>query len=249
MTLPPKVEVLVVGAGPAGSHLARRLAEAGRGVLLVEKRPEIGNPVRCGEAVEAEPLRTVVGELEPSWVATPVYGGWGEGPEGATVRYESDVINGYVLNRRLFDRGLARRAVEAGARVLARTQAFGARREGDGWSVTLRRDGDRTDVRCSVLVAADGVEGTVCRWTDVGRSWPLKELHSCAQARVVGIEKTKKPLVGFYLGERRAPGGYGWCFPLGGGRANVGVSIDPARDGPEDARFYLERLLTERLPG
>ncbi len=248
MTLPQKAEVLVVGAGPAGSHLALRLAQAGRDVLLVEKRPEIGNPVRCGEAVEADPLREMVGELEPSWIATPVYGGWGEGPGGATVRYESDEINGYVLNRRLFDRGLARRAVEAGARVLARTQALGARPEDDGWSVTLRRDDDRTDVRCGVLVAADGVEGTVGRWTDVGRSWSLKELHSCAQARVVGLRE-EKPLVGFYLGESVAPSGYGWCFPLGGGRANVGVSIDPARDGLEDARFYLERLLTERLPG
>ena len=191
MSIPEKVEVLVIGAGPAGSHIARRLAEAGRDVLLIEKRPEIGNPVRCAEAVEAAPLIETVGELEPAWVATPVYGGWGEGPGGATVRYEGDEVNGYVLNRRLFDRGLARRAAEAGARVLTRTQAFGVRRLGDAWSVNIRRGGRLKEVGCRALVAADGVEGMVCRWTGIGRAWPLKELHSCAQARVVGVEKTR----------------------------------------------------------
>ncbi|HDR06716.1 MAG TPA: NAD(P)/FAD-dependent oxidoreductase, partial [Candidatus Coatesbacteria bacterium] len=235
-------------AGPAGSHLARRLAEAGREVLVVEKRPEIGNPVRCAEAVEAEPLLAAVGEPEAAWVAQGVYGGWGEGPTGETVRYEGEKVVGYVLVRRLFDRGLARRAAEAGAMVLARTQAEGARREGDGWTVSLRRDGGKLEVRCRVLAAADGVEGTVGRWAGVGKPWPLTELHSCAQARVVGVEDEDKPLVGFFLGERRAPGGYAWLFPLGNGRANVGVSVDPAR-GEGGARFYLERLLAERLPG
>jgi digeranylgeranylglycerophospholipid reductase len=249
MTLPGEVEVLVVGAGPAGSHLARRLAGSGRDVLLVEKRPEIGNPVRCAEAVEAEPLRAALGEPEPAWIAQEVYGGRGVGPNGETVNYESDGVVGYVLNRRLFDRGLARLAVEAGARVSVRTQATAVRREGDSWTVTLRHDGGRADVRCRVLAAGDGVEGQVSRWAGVGGPWPLAELHSCAQARVVGLETEPKPLVEFHLGEAVAPGGYAWCFPLGGGRANVGVSVDPSRGGVEGARAYLERFLARRAPG
>jgi len=249
MTLPGEVEVLVVGAGPAGSHLARRLAESGRDVLLVEKRPEIGNPVRCAEAVEAEPLRAALGEPEPGWVAQEIYGGRGVGPDGDEVRYEGDSVVGYVLNRRLFDRGLARLAADAGARVSVRTPATAVRREGDSWSVTLSRDGEPTDVRCRVLAAADGVEGLVSRWAGTGGPWPLTELHSCVQARVVGLETEPKPLVEFHLGEAVAPGGYAWCFPLGGGRANVGVSTDPSRGGIDGARPHLERFLARRAPG
>ncbi len=249
MTLPEEVEALVVGAGPAGSHLARRLAESGRDVLLVEKRSEIGNPVRCAEAVEAEPLRAALGEPEPAWVAQEIYGGRGVGPDGDEVRYEGESVVGYVLNRRLFDRGLARLAAEAGARVSVRTQATAVRREGGSWSVTLSKDGESTEVRCRGLAAADGVEGMVSRWVGVGGSWPLTELHSCAQARVVGLKEEPKPLVEFHLGEAVAPGGYAWSFPLGGGRANVGVAVDPSRGGIEGARPHLERFLDRRMPG
>ena len=47
-------DVVVIGAGPAGSIAARTCAQAGLRVLLAEKRQEIGSPVRCGEAVGRE---------------------------------------------------------------------------------------------------------------------------------------------------------------------------------------------------
>ena len=46
-----EVDVLVIGAGPTGSTAAKYAARGGADVLLVEKRSEIGTPVRCGEGV------------------------------------------------------------------------------------------------------------------------------------------------------------------------------------------------------
>src|SRR5437899_12792124 len=45
------VDVLVIGAGPTGSTAAKYAARGGAEVLLIEKRSEIGTPVRCGEGV------------------------------------------------------------------------------------------------------------------------------------------------------------------------------------------------------
>jgi digeranylgeranylglycerophospholipid reductase len=52
--VPEHVDVLVVGAGPAGSIAARVAARAGLSVLLVERRPCIGIPVQCAEYVPAQ---------------------------------------------------------------------------------------------------------------------------------------------------------------------------------------------------
>ncbi len=127
-------------------------------------------------------------------------------------------------------------------------QVLSAEREDDGWQVALRRNGETQTLRCRLLVGADGVEGQVARWAGLGGSWSLKRAHSCAQAHVVGYPVEERPLLRFYLGEEVTPGGYAWAFPTGNGSANVGVSIDPARDGVELAEFYLKKLLLEKLP-
>ncbi len=248
MRPPSEVEVLVVGAGPGGSMSALRLAEAGREVLLVEKRPEIGNPVRCAEALDAEVLHRVISELDPSWIASPVYGARGLAPDGREVRYIADEPVGMVLNRRLFDRGLAARAAAAGATVRTRVRAFSPRREGDGWRVRLRYDGGSVELRCRLLLAADGVEGGLSRALGLVKPWPKAELHSCAQARVVGLEPEDKPLIDFHLGSEVAPGGYGWRFPTGGDRANVGLCVHPPEVGRGAARELLARMLERRFP-
>ncbi|HJX05072.1 MAG TPA: FAD-dependent oxidoreductase, partial [Thermoplasmata archaeon] len=47
----PEYDVVVVGAGPAGSMTAKWAAKSGARVLMIEKRQEIGSPVRCGEGI------------------------------------------------------------------------------------------------------------------------------------------------------------------------------------------------------
>ena len=54
-----KYDVVVVGAGPAGSLTARHAAEGGASVLMIEKKPEIGAPLRCAEGVSKEGLKKV----------------------------------------------------------------------------------------------------------------------------------------------------------------------------------------------
>jgi len=52
-------DVVVVGAGPAGSMAAKTAAEKGLNVLLVEKRQEVGTPVRCAEGISKDSLSTI----------------------------------------------------------------------------------------------------------------------------------------------------------------------------------------------
>jgi len=118
-----RYDLVVVGAGPGGSMAAKTAAEAGLSVLLLEKRQEIGSPVRCAEGVGRDQLIAFI-EPDPRCIAaevnkaeiTTIAGG-----EKETLRATDG--HGYILERRVFDRVLAERAAKAGAEVRVKTQS------------------------------------------------------------------------------------------------------------------------------
>jgi ferredoxin len=66
-----RYDLVVAGAGPGGSTAACVAAQAGLSVLLLEKRQEIGSPVRCAEGVGHGPLTSFI-EPDPRWIAAEV---------------------------------------------------------------------------------------------------------------------------------------------------------------------------------
>jgi NAD-dependent dihydropyrimidine dehydrogenase PreA subunit len=118
-------DLVVIGAGPGGSTAAQVAAQAGLSVLLLEKRQEIGSPVRCAEGVGHEQLATFI-EPDRRWIAAEIRRAEiSTLTDGAiqTLRVEGGL--GYILERRVFDRLLAERAAQAGAEVRVKTAASG----------------------------------------------------------------------------------------------------------------------------
>ena len=248
-----RYDVAVIGAGPSGSMAAETAARAGLSVLLLEKRQEIGSPVRCAEGVGHEQLCALV-EPDPRWIAAEVkaaaitvLAGDAE-PRG--LRAEGG--RGYVLERRVFDRALAERAAGAGAEVLVKTAATGfMREEGRLCRVRLRQaDGQQVEVGASLVIAADGVESQVGRWAGLTGRLPLKDTMVCAQYLLAGIA-IDPTCTAYWISEDIAPGGYAWLFPKGEGRANVGLGVQAdlwqRRGAPATVLGYLDRFV-ESLP-
>ena len=228
--LRPRYDLVVVGAGPGGSTAARVAAQAGLSVLLIEKRQEIGSPVRCAEGIGHDRLVPFI-EPDPRWIAaemTRAQIAVVAGGETRTTRAAGG--RGYVLERRVFDRVLAERAVRAGAEVRVKTAATGLLIEdGRVCGVRIRRgdavSGDgAVEVEAPVVIAADGVEAQVGRWAGLDVQLPLRDTMVCAQYLLAGIEID--PACTWYtIDHRVAPGGYAWVFPKGEGRANVGLGV------------------------
>ena len=106
-----KYDVVVVGAGPAGSTAAYITAKAGLSTLLTEKRQEIGSPVRCAETISRVRLPKFI-TPDPKWIANVVHGARIVAPDGNSVDlfYHSNHKEGLVLERKIFDRRLAETA-------------------------------------------------------------------------------------------------------------------------------------------
>lgn len=236
-------DVVVIGAGPAGSMAAMTLAEEGASVLMVEKRPEIGVPVRCGEAVGTVAMEEFGIRGDERFIANKTRGVYLYSPNGTKVEMITEKPNGYVLERRYFDKYLAIRAAGAGAEVRTRTYATGLiRDEGMVRGVRLRCFDEDMEVGCKCVVGADGVEGKVGRWAGMDTRSPLSQLTANVQFEMVGVEVDPEVLE-FYFGNGVAPKGYAWVFPKGDDVANVGLGV---RDYSATAFEYLQRFVASK---
>ncbi len=83
-------DLLVIGGGPAGAIAARTAAKAGHSVLLVEKRPAIGAPVRCAEGIGSEGLSQFV-RPDDRWISARTRRTELVVPDGRSLLFESEM--------------------------------------------------------------------------------------------------------------------------------------------------------------
>jgi len=242
-----KTDVLVIGAGPAGSMTAKFAAMHGAKVLMIEKRQEIGSPVRCGEGISKSWLPEV-GITPGKWVNVEV--------EGARIFSPSEKVFeinerqagnevGYVIERDGFDKALAIDAANAGAEILLKTAATGILKEG-GQIVGARAKqfGEPFEIRAKVTIGADGFESQVGRWAGLPTNLALRDMDSCLQYRMTNVDCDPR-YCDFYLGEI-APGGYVWIFPKGDGLANVGIGVQLSKiHGMAEPKKYLDAWIAK----
>ncbi|HEY9449583.1 MAG TPA: NAD(P)/FAD-dependent oxidoreductase [Gemmatimonadaceae bacterium] len=244
-----RCDVLVVGGGPGGLVAARELAAGNPelDVLLIERDRAIGAPVRCGEGVGSAGLSEFIDLAGASWISRRIRRVIFRSPSGTEVRVaEGDV--GYILDRSRFEPALAAEAGGAGAELRVGTEATGMRRSPEGWEVATRGpDGDGT-VCARLVIGADGVDGMVGRWAGLDTRVPSRDMESCAQYVVAGIDFDPDAIY-LHFGQGIAPGGYAWIFPKGVGVANVGLGIVALRAEPGvTARRYLDRYMAAFFP-
>jgi digeranylgeranylglycerophospholipid reductase len=236
-------DLVVVGAGPAGSTAARIGAERGLTVLLLEKRQEIGSPVRCAEGINCGLLLPFV-QPEESWISAEVNKSQITDVDTRESRlFASEKEVGYVLERRVFDRVLAERAVAAGAQVMVKAAVTGLVIEDGTVRGVAASDGHRNvEIQASVVIGADGVESRVGHWAGLPTLLRQEDCLVCAQFMLTGIEVDPHCCC-YYLGHELAPGGYAWIFPKGAGKANVGLGVQ-ADLAALSALEYLLRFIS-----
>jgi geranylgeranyl reductase family protein len=226
-----RFDALVVGAGPAGSTAAYRLADAGARVLLVDKA-RFPRDKACGGGLTVRALRHLPVSVAP------------------VVEQEVDVVEVGLRHRRRFERRsaeplflmtqrrrldhhLVEQAAEAGADF-----RDGVRVEGLEVNDEVRATVAGQPVRADALVAADGANGTTARAVGLD----VAPLNGVAYEGNIayGAAPRDRYARRLVIEVGTVPGGYGWVFPKGD-HVNVGVGGWQS-EGPR-LRGHLRRLL------
>jgi geranylgeranyl reductase family protein len=255
-------DVLVIGAGPAGSAAAAALAHAGRDVLLVEARSH-PRPKACAEYASpriAEELARL-GLADDAWQvdALPVHGMRViRGHDAVEMTYHDAGRQrpAWGLDRERFDAALAAHAVASGAHLLERTALHDVHWRGGqdakGGRVTgavLRTAGGRQTVRCRWLIGADGARSRTAQRLNVelgalGRPQRLGLVAHYSGVAELADHGEMHVGRGYYIG----------LAPLAGGRLNVGMALplDGDRQSAEErfgAAIASLPAVGERLRG
>jgi geranylgeranyl reductase family protein len=228
---PTETDVLVVGAGPAGSAAAAWAARAGADVVLADAAV-FPRDKTCGDGLTPRAIAELDHLGLGDWVRSH---GRNRGLRAAGFGQElllpwpggSLPDHGGAVPRTLLDARIRQVALDDGAQPLEGAKAVDVERDGDRVSgVVFRRpDGTTRTVTCRRLVVADGARSPLGRV--LGRQWHRDTAYGVAARGYVSSGRSDDEWISSHLELRGAEGellsGYGWVFPLGGGEVNIGV--------------------------
>jgi digeranylgeranylglycerophospholipid reductase len=224
------IDAIVIGAGPAGTACAKKLAEAGFSVKVYDKRAEIGSPKRCGEGL-SEGSQQFVGKIPDRCIAQKIKGARLYAPDG---RYLDAILTegGFVLERKVFDKWLAEEAIKAGASVQSNTFISGLLKDDRGFYTGIKGEfmGNEFEEKARIVVCATGAESPL-RNQVLGVFSKINLVDTCVQYEMTNVDMVPD-LIHIYLSGILAPRGYVWIFPKGEHRANVGLGIVPQEKKP-----------------
>ncbi len=255
MSAPRQTDVLVVGAGPAGSAAAAWAARAGLDTLLVDAAV-FPRDKTCGDGLTPRAIHELQLLGLEDWLRAHTVNrglrahGFGQTlllpwPGGSLPDWGSAVA------RTEFDDHLRTTAIKAGAAAVDGARAVDVRLEGGRVAaVTFRRDGETFDVSCRRLVVADGVRSPLGKL--LGREWHQDTVYAVAGRSYLASTESDDPWISSHLELRGENGeilsGYGWIFPLGSGEVNLGVGTLATQQRPAKVaiRPLMQRYADER---
>jgi len=205
-------QTIVIGAGSSGLNAARFLKDK---TLVLDKKSEIGIPIQCGEGISIHALNRERIDLQTHWISRYITHIKRIMPNGKYIGERQKDPYAVVLNKSDFEKYLAD-LVKWEIRL--NTRVVELKREGRLWVIQTQK-GDRLYTKH--VIGADGPNSLVARQV-------FKTKHHLIPA-INYSANFEKPIpndeLHMYFGNRIAPSGYGWFFPLSKKSANVGMLI------------------------
>lgn len=228
------VDVAVVGAGPTGAIAAKHALD-GASVLIIEEHASIGSPVQCTGLLSTRALQECGCSPNNDYILNSLRGAYVYSPDGTRLVIDGKKTKAYVLDRRMFDRELVMRSVDAGADLMLRTKAVSMSLfKNNKRSLTCRHMGKRIEIDANVIIGADGVASRVAAMAGIDAA--PKRIITGAQVEA-RYDVCDTDFVEIFTG-KWAPGFFAWAVPIDDSTARIGLCTTAP-----DAKRHLDKLL------
>jgi len=254
-----KFDVVVAGAGTAGSMTALTAAKASLKVCLLDRKPreQIGEKI-CGDAVGKHHFDNLGlaypkgEELGLRIAGVRIYS-----PDMKTVfEIEEKQLYGFIVNRRMFGQRLVNEATDAGATLLDSTMIIDPTlKDGFVTGVTAKdmRTQSRIQLQSKVVVEASGFNSVLRKKLppQIGIDLHVdnEDVEAChreiRQLKGGGEHEVDGGFLELYLDMNVTPGGYTWVFPEGGNKVNVGLGVSMKKGFPNPRTQLYEHVLSK----
>ena len=229
-------DAIIVGAGPIGGYLARKLAEEELSVLILEEHSEIGRPFQCAGLVNPKAMASV-GLLDT--VLTPIWGARIYSPEGTLVEIgQKDKVRTWSVCRKLFDEAVVIQSIKSGADIWLSSKPINLKMEDNKVEIEISTPNGIKNLTTKVICGADGAHSWVRRKLKMGRP---KETMIGMQIEITGYEG-KSGKLDMYTGSDISPGFFAWVIPSGE-TARVGVWSQTKYIGEKSCEDLLNELM------
>ena len=222
-------DVIVVGAGPAGSYIAHELASSGYDVAVFEEKNAPGLNVCCTGIISTECFQS----LDPGTdvILTKVNSAKFFSPSGRCLRLQTEKVQAYVVNRLLFDKAIASKAQSQGAQYFFSSPVIDIIPGKDSIQAETLCFGAREIFSARAVVLANGFKPKLPWRLDLGK---IENFLVGAQAE---IEMKNVDEFEVYFGQAIAPGAFAWLVPTSINKAYVGLLAI------SQAKLHLQKLL------
>jgi digeranylgeranylglycerophospholipid reductase len=222
-------DVVIAGAGPAGSAAAAECARLGLRTLCIEEHGTIGFPVQCAGLLSNAAFEEC--RVSERSVLNRVCGARIFSAKGSEIRIDAGKTKAYVVDRAMLDQEMSLAAADAGAEFRMKTTVWGVKDN----HVHTRGAFGHEEIPFRILIAADGPRSTVARHLGMERS---KVYLAGIQADLPG--ECDPRMVEIY--PDASPDFFGWSIPTAPGRIRVGLCS--ATQVPERFRAFISRFGT-----
>jgi len=230
-----KYDVAVIGGGPIGGNIAKKIAEKKYNVAIFEQNKKIGEPLKCAGLVTPR-IFDMLDISKEIVIQNQIKGANIHSPSGHILTIGGDKVHALVIDRTRFDKEIIQDSKKHGVDVFLENKILSAQLQANHIDIATSK---KTEIKCKLLIGADGPHSKIRGLFQLPQ--PLEFLRGIG-AEISGVNLDPN-FVEIFVGNKTAPGFFAWIIPTNkkGDNARIGLCINQ-KSSNSPKHFFLKFL-------